>query len=147
LTLLEHALEVVNVNLSAEDRQRYGSINEQNKLFVNKVMDYRSNQPEQLTPHIEWEEFINDFNSRSHLEAMIARLDSLLIRLKNAKILHDFDNYQVALQDYAYVSFMAGIAMPGYENKMNELKQFFEKTTKPDSNTQTERSFNHPVGF
>jgi len=83
-------------------------------------------------------EVVNDFNSRSRLEAMIARLDSLLIRLKNAKILHDFDNYQVALQDYACVSFMAGTAMPDYETKMNELKQFFEKTTKPDSNTPTE---------
>ncbi|MDR2148794.1 MAG: hypothetical protein LBE91_20325 [Tannerella sp.] len=37
LTQLETALSVVNVNLTAEDRRRYGSINEQHKLFVNKI--------------------------------------------------------------------------------------------------------------
>jgi hypothetical protein len=37
ITALETALAEINFNLSAEDRKRYGSINEQNKLFVNKV--------------------------------------------------------------------------------------------------------------
>ena len=50
-------------------------------------------------------------------------------RLKNAKILHDYDNYQAALTDYAYTSFMAGTATPGYETKMNDIKQFFGKNT------------------
>ena len=44
ITSLETALATINVNLTAEDRQRYGSINEQNKLFVNKVADYHKNQ-------------------------------------------------------------------------------------------------------
>jgi uncharacterized FlgJ-related protein len=88
LTALETALAVLNVNLSAEDRQRYGSINEQNKLFVNKTMDFHNNQPALQTPHVDWTEFANDFTSRNNLEAMIARLESLITRLKNAKVLH-----------------------------------------------------------
>ena len=44
LTQLEAALQMINVNLSAEDRQKYGSINEQNKLFVNKIYDFYKNQ-------------------------------------------------------------------------------------------------------
>lgn len=131
LATLETALTVVNVNLSAEDRQRYGSINEQNKLLVNKVRDFHNNQPELQTPHVDWKEFDNDFASRSNMESMIARLESMATRLKNAKILHDYDNYQAALADYAYTNFMAGTATPGFETKMNELKQFFgRKTTK-----------------
>lgn len=128
LTTLETALAIVNVNLSAEDRQRYGSINEQNKLLVNKAMDYNTNQPQLRTPHIDWAEYTNDFNSRLNLESLIARLESLTTRLQNAKILHDFDNYQGALADYAYTSFMAGTGTVGYEDKMNELKQFFSRT-------------------
>ncbi|HUH26398.1 MAG TPA: hypothetical protein VLY87_07210 [Flavobacterium sp.] len=46
LLQLENALTAVTINLSSEDRQRYGSINEQNKLFVNKVYDYHKNQPQ-----------------------------------------------------------------------------------------------------
>ena len=39
LSALENALSPINVSLTPEDRQKYGSINEQNKLFVNKVND------------------------------------------------------------------------------------------------------------
>jgi hypothetical protein len=76
LTALETALAVVNVNLSAEDRQRYGSVNEQNKLLVNKAMDYHTNQPNLQNPHLDWTEFEKDHASRQNLEGMIARLES-----------------------------------------------------------------------
>ena len=138
LTVLETALTLVNINLSAEDRQRYGSINEQNKLLVNKVMDYHNNQPALQTPHIDWVEFSKDNTSRANLESMIARLESLTTRLKNAKILHDYDNYQAALADYAYTNFMAGTGTVGYETKMNDLKQFFGRTSSGSQNTPTE---------
>ena len=135
LTSLETALAAVNINLSAEDRQRYGSINEQNKLLVNKAMDYHNNQPELQTPHVDWAEYSNDFSSRNTLESLIARLESLTTRLKNAKILHDYDNYQAALADYAYSSFMAGTGTVGFEGKMNDLKQFFGRTPSSDKKT------------
>jgi hypothetical protein len=128
LAALETELAIININLSAEDRQRYGSINEQNKLLVNKTMDYHNIQPALETPHIDWAEFANDYTSRINMEGMIARLESLTTRLKNAKVLHDYDNYQAALADYAYTNFMAGTATPGYETKMNEMKQFFSRT-------------------
>lgn len=135
LTQLETALQVINVNLSAEDRQKYGSINEQNKLFVNKVYDFNESQPTLSSPDVDWEEFNRDFNSRTNLEAIITRLDSLSTKLKNAKILHDYDNYQAALTDYAYTNYKAGTASPGFETKVNETKQFFSKTSSKTSNT------------
>ena len=135
LTQLETALQVINVNLYAEDRQKYGSINEQNKLFVNKIYDFNESQPALSSPDVDWEEFNRDFISRTNLEAIIARLDSLSTKLKNAKILHDYDNYQAALTDYAYTNYKAGTASPGFETKMNETKQFFGKTTSKSSET------------
>ena len=135
LTQLETALQVINVNLSSEDRQKYGSINEQNKLFVNKVYDFNESQPTLSSPDVDWEEFNRDFTSRTNLEAIIARLDSLSTKLKNAKILHDYDNYQAALTDYAYTNYKAGTASPGFETKVNETKQFFSKTSNKTNNT------------
>jgi len=129
ITALETELAAVNVNLSAEDRQRYGSINEQNKLLVNKTMDYHNTQPALQTPHVDWTEYTKDFTSRNNMEGMIARLESLIVRLNNAKILHDYDNYQAALADYSYANFMAGTATPGYETKVNDMKQFFSRAT------------------
>lgn len=124
---LEAALKRINLSLTAEDRQRYGSVNEQNKLFVNKVFDYHQSQPQLGTVQVDWEEFENDYNSRQNLEALIAHLEALTTRLKNAKTLHDYDNFQAALVDYAYTNFMAGTGANGYETKRNELRQFFTK--------------------
>ena len=81
------------------------------------------------SPQVEWHEFDKDFASRNILENLISRLENVTTRLKNTKILHDYDNYQAALTDYAYTSFMAGTATPGYETKMNYIKQFFGKNT------------------
>ncbi len=70
------------------------------------------------------------------MENFIVRLESLNTKLKNAKILHDYDNFQAALVDYAYTNFMAGTGAPGYETKQNELKQFFSKTTSKNTPPQ-----------
>ncbi|MCG7280366.1 S49 family peptidase [Chryseobacterium taklimakanense] len=131
---LENALSAVNVNLTPEDRQRYGSINEQNKLFVNKVKDYRTSNPNLSVSDVDWDEFEKDFASRRVFDSLINRLDALSTKLKGAKILHDYDNYQSALADYAYTSYRAGTGADGYETKYNEMKQFFGrsgKTTAP----------------
>ena len=82
------------------------------------------------SPQVEWHEFDKDFASRNILENLIARLENVTTRLKNAKILHDYDNHQAALTDYAYTSFMAGTATPDYETKMNYIKQFFVEINK-----------------
>ena len=135
ITSLETALATITVSLTAEDRQRYGSINEQNKLFVNKVADYHKNQSILQTTQVDWAEFDNDYSSRATMESFINRLDALVTKLKNAKILHDYDNFQAALVDYAYTNFMAGTGADGFENKQKELKQFFTKTPSDTSPT------------
>ena len=136
LTVIENALAIINTTLTAEDRQRYGSINEQNKLFVNKVFDFNNSQPALSTAQVDWTEFNNDYNSRLNLEKMIARLENLTTKLKNAKTLHDFDNFQAALVDYAYTNFMAGTGAAGFETKQTELKQFFTKAAAKNTPVQ-----------
>lgn len=128
LTNLETALASINTQLTPEERKQYGSINEQNKLLVNKVKDYNDNQPALSDASIAWPEFNADHTSRLQKETIINRLDSLVNRLKNSKTLHDYDNFQTALAEYAYTSFMAGRGNPAFETKYNELRQFFNRT-------------------
>ena len=77
-------------------------------------------------------EFEKDYKSRQALEGMIAQVEDILRILINAKILHDYDNYQAALQDYSYTLYKAGagFSSAGFETKMNDLKQFFNRTAK-----------------
>ena len=128
ITALEAALAANFKNLTAEERRKYGSINEQNKLIVNKALAYRTNQPTLSSADVDWEEFQNDFDSRTFIEATITRLQAVLEGLNNNKILHDFDNYQAALTDYGYSQYKAGTKAAGFETKVTEMAQFFNRT-------------------
>ena len=138
LTALENALSMLTVTLTASERSTYGSVNEQNKLLINKVWDYRQNSPNLSSPDLDWDEFEKDYNSRQVMENLQHRLDALAERIKNAKILHDYDNYQSALDDYAYTNYKAGSQSPGYETKRAELKQFFARSGKTSGGNPTE---------
>ncbi|HBK31406.1 hypothetical protein [Limibacterium fermenti] len=130
LKALEAALAPVVVNLEPKDRLKYGSINESNKLVVNKTYDYHKNQPELDSPDVDWVEFEKDYKSRAFLENIINRLQSLERGTINAKTLHDYDNLQSALVDHGYCSYKAGTGTPGFEEKNNEVSQFFARSGK-----------------
>ena len=134
ITALEDALSMLTVTLTPEERQAYGSVNEQNKLLVNKVWDFRQSSPRLSLPDLDWAEFQMDYESRLLMENIQNRLAALQEIIKNTKILHDFDNYQSALDDYAYTVYKAGSQSPGFESKMNELKQFFNRSGKGKQN-------------
>lgn len=125
ITDLEAAMTNKLANLSAEERQKYGSVNEQNKLIINKVKDYNDTQPTLSSPDIDWTEFNNDHDTRTFLQNSIQRLQGLLIGMENAKILHDFDNYTASLTDYDFAKYKASTQSVGFQPKVDELAQFF----------------------
>lgn len=125
------------VNLSPEERQKYGSINEQNKLFVNKVKEYNDNQPKLSSPDVDWDKFKDDYQTREAIESIILRLKEMITGLENTKIMHDYDNYHDALTEYAYTEYKMGTKQSGYETKYNELRQFFKKSSREIKDTNT----------
>ena len=118
------------VNLSPEERQKYGSINEQNKLLVNKVKEYQSNQPKLASPDVDWDKFKEDYQAREAIEGIVLRLKEIIKGLENTKIMHDYDNYHDSLLDYAYTEYKTSTKQAGYETKYSELRQFFGRTTR-----------------
>lgn len=126
------------VALDADQRKFYGLINEQNKLFVNKVRDYKANQPQLSADDVNWDEFENDYQARVFLETRKEKLASLVYQMESTKILHDYDNYNDALDDYAYSQYKKGREVIGFAEKVAELKQFFPRT--PKSNSSEEKN-------
>ena len=138
---LEKVLESKRPNLSPEERQRYGRINEANKLFVNKVYDYCNAQPALCSPDVDWAEFKADYDDRVALETRLNRLRSLVEIMENSKILHDFDNFQNALMDYSFTQYKKDTEAGGFVTKYNELKQFFPRSgTSTNSGIPVEKS-------
>ena len=113
-------------NLTPEENTRVGSIAEKEKLMVNKVKDYNDSQPGLSSTDVDWTEFTLDFNSRRFYELRAMRLMALAKAMLETKRLHDHDNYQNALIDYAYAQYkdrtQPGL---GYDTKVAEIGQFF----------------------
>ena len=125
LGVIENIFSQVSINLSDEERQRFGSVNEQNKLIVNKIYDYYKTQPHLASPDVNWEEFMRDFASREFAYTRLQRLNSIVRMLSDFKIAHDFDNYQAALRDHAYTKYKAETNAVGFTEKEKDVKQLF----------------------
>lgn len=130
ITGIETTIEGKTGHLTAEERVRYGSVNEQNKLVINKSRDYRQNQPALSSPTVDWTEFESDYQARHWTENWINRLEAIVHSLKSTKIMHDYDNFQDALKDYGYSQFQEGAGEDGYSAKVEDLSQFFAKSGK-----------------
>lgn len=130
ITQLETQFDGKLSALTEEERVRYGSINEQNKLLVNKVRDYKQTNGGLSSPDVDWDEFESDYQTRLFLESRAARLASLVYKMQSTKIMHDHDNYQDALDDYAYSQYKKGSGNPDYQEKIDDLKQFFNRSGK-----------------
>jgi len=116
-------------NLSEEENQKYGVINEQNKLLVNKVKDYRDTQPALSSPDVDWKEFAADYADRTFLENAALRLQGLVKAMTETRRLHDYDNYQNSLIDYKFTQYKNDTQPgTGFDTKEAELKQFFPAT-------------------
>ena len=127
---LENVIKDKLVALTEEERVKYGSINEQNKLLVNKVREHHQTDPSKSSPDVNWEQFDSDYDSRGFLESRSERIDSISYRMRSTKILHDYDNYHDSLNQYSYTNYKRGAGEPGYTERAAELKQFFPKSSK-----------------
>ena len=60
ISSLETLLQGKTVHLTPEQRQQYGRIAEQNKLFVNKAKSYMEQYPQFVPPFLDKAEFDKD---------------------------------------------------------------------------------------
>lgn len=128
LDTLLNIVQNITTNLSDEERSKYGSVNERNKLFINGVQDYAKTQPTLKSPDVDWTEFEKDYDDRKFADTRADRISNLLRMLTDFKIVHDYDNYQNALTDYDYTKYKAATNATGYTEKQAYLKQFFPNT-------------------
>ncbi|WP_330747153.1 hypothetical protein [Chryseobacterium sp. CP-77] len=136
LTKLDQALQTIEtvlsgktINLTPEERQQYGSIAEQNKLFVNKAKIYMEQYPQYVPNFLDKVEFDKDYLGREQVEQRLQILSSLTEQLSDTKVLLDHDNYHNAITFYRNMKFLSGENVPGTNVIYEDMKQFFITTT------------------
>ncbi|AYZ13076.1 hypothetical protein EGY05_14545 [Chryseobacterium arthrosphaerae] len=135
LSKLDQALQTIGtvlsgktINLTPEERQQYGSIAEQNKLFVNKVKTYMEQYPQYVPNFLDKAEFDKDYLGREQVEQRFQRMSSLTEQLSDTKVLLDHDNYHNAITFYRNLKFLSGENVPGTNVIYEDMKQFFVTT-------------------
>lgn len=117
-------------NLNPEERQKYGSISEENKLVVIKTLDYHNNQPHLDCPDVNYPETILDWADRTFCAGFLAKFAEADNIFNNIRITHDYDAYKAAQKDYDYTKYkMDTDPGAGWESKYDDLLPFF-KTNK-----------------
>ena len=94
-------------SLTNEERKNYGSINDSNKLFVNKTKLLMEKHPNLVPTFVNMVEFNSDYNARVEIEKLLIDIDDLKRKLEDTKILLDNDNYQDALAFYRSIRYYA----------------------------------------
>lgn len=135
LQSIEAVLAGKTVNLTPQQRQQYGSIAEQNKLFVNKAKGYMEQYPAHVPPFLSKPEFDADYAARQLIESRLQRLQSIAEQLSDTKVLLDHDNYFNALSFYRNIRFLSNENVPGTSTLYQDMKQFFMPAAGGSDNT------------
>ena len=123
---LETVLQGKTIHLTPEQRQQYGRIAEQNKLFVNKAKSYMEQYPQFVPPFLDKAEFDKDHDARGQLESRMQKLAALSEQLSDTKVLLDHDNYHNAISFYRNIRYLAGENAPGTTTLYQDMQQFFK---------------------
>jgi hypothetical protein len=135
LDAVQAAVTAITQNLSPEERIKFGSIDEKNKLLANGVSDWANTQPTLKSPDVDWTEFRADFEDRKFADTRMDRIATIARMLKDFKIVHDYDNYNDSLVDYKYSKYKAETNVPGFSEKVDYLKQFFSNPSGNNGST------------
>jgi hypothetical protein len=124
-------------NLSPEERQKYGSISEENKLVVQKVLDYNTNQPHLNAPEVDYAELGADWIDRLYLSGFLSRMVEATNIVNNIRITHDYDAFQNSRIDYKYTKYKLSTEPgAGFESKYNDLLYFFKTYSGQDDDDE-----------
>ena len=117
------------IDLSVDDRRKYGSVNETNKLFINKIENVIENYPDMLPPRFDIRQFRADKEQRELLEQQIDAMNIVSYQLQSTKIANDFNNYKAALSVYAYLQFISEQYNDSTAAQLVlDLKEFFPRS-------------------
>jgi hypothetical protein len=119
-------------NLTPKERQKYGSISEENKLVVQKILEYDENQPHLSSPDVNFRELREDWSDRMFLAGFMSKMVEATNICNNVRITHDYDAFQNSRVDYKHCKYkMETEPGAGFEAKYKDLLYFFKTYVEP----------------
>lgn len=128
LTKLENLINPNTPVLTSEERSFYGKGGgDSNKLLVDDVKTLSTTQPQLNSPLIDWTEFNTDNAAGIALGQWIDRLKAMVYKLESAKMMHEYDNYMDAIDQYAHLDYLSRNNVQGAAEAHAKLKEHFKR--------------------
>lgn len=126
LASIEQVIQGKTLLLSAEERRQFGSVNEENKLLINKAKEIVDEYEDFLPRRFDKPAFEKDYEGRVVLERLLQRARTITDQLRDTKIMLDFDNFQDTMRIYREIRHLHDQQEPGTEALYLGMKQFFK---------------------
>jgi len=128
LTALESLINPNTPVLTSEERSFYGKGGgDSNKLLVDDVKTLSTTQPQLNSPLIDWTEFTSDNTAASTCKSWISRIESIAYKLESARMMHEYDNYMDAIDQYAHLDYLSRNNVQGAAEAHAQLKEHFKR--------------------
>jgi hypothetical protein len=128
LTTMENAINPNTPVNSTEERTLYGrGSGGANKLMVDDVKTLSLTQPQLNSPLIDWTEFNTDNAAGIALGQWIDRLKAMVYKLESAKMMHEYDNYMDAIDQYSHLDYLSRNNVQGAVEAHAKLKEHFKR--------------------
>jgi hypothetical protein len=125
LTTIETLMKDKVVNLTPDERQQYGKINDRTENWVVKVQEYMSQKPELVPFYIQKSEFDKDINARGVLMPALRRLASIQEGMDDTAKLISHDVFYTAIAYYRNIKLVSKQNVPGTDVIYEDLKSRF----------------------
>lgn len=128
ITALENLINPNTPVLTSEERSFYGKGGgDSNKLLVDDVKTLSQTQPQLNSPLIDWTEFNSDNAAVSTCKSWIGRMESIVYKLESARMMHDYDNYMDAIDQYSHLDYLSRNNVQGAAEAHKLLKEHFKR--------------------
>jgi hypothetical protein len=125
LTGIEQIIQGKVVNLSPEERQQYGRINDRTENWVVKVKDYMVQKPELIPFYIDQEEHMNDIEARDTMKPFQRRINSIKESFDDTSKLLSHDIYNTSIAYYRNMKIISQQDIPGTTTIYEDLRSQF----------------------
>lgn len=120
------------INLSPEERQQYGRINNRTENWIVKVDGHMKQKPELVPFYIDEDEFDNDLEARNNMKPILNSIASIQESLDDTSKLLSHDIYNTAIAYYRNIKVISQQDVPGTTTIYEDLKsQFPGRPTSP----------------
>ena len=122
---IQEIIKVKVINLSPEERQQYGRINDRTENWIVKVDSHMKQRPELVPFYINKEEFDKDMEARNKMKPILNSIASLQESLDDTSKLLSHDIYNTAISYYRNIKIIAQQDVPGTTTIYEDLKSQF----------------------